>query len=388
MWVLNAVYGLLYSMFSYMLTMFMMWGFYKLRFVLWSACLAAFEAVANVHVYRVHGDALSAKHVIANMKKARAYSPFRHVKQGTEEPTGLTVSWQHGSRFIAHIEHGECPNKGQTYTVTFVCTAPTKDRLLNDDANTVISAENAASSGASAGSKASEKGGANLITVYEIAKTPEKEWACYLVFARQLLLRPLTNDQQRITDGIISDVSKHKPGNRVHFIHGPSGTGKTNIARTVAAHFGGTICFFDPTRPGENMTDLVNRVHQDERCKMPIVLVLDEIDSVLHQMHLHHVPDNPKTECIASSKTSYNKFADNVSGGWDDIIVIMTSNTSHAELQRSLDPSYLRCGRVHAVWKCTTTVADDSGYVAYEDWRREGDVRVAQLAPERPLYAD
>ena len=132
-------------------------------------------------------------------------------------------------------------------------------------------------------------------------------------------------------------------GNRlIVMIAGPSGTGKSQIAKQFAKIMNATISDnFNPTCAGENFESLIKTINPTK--KNPLVVLLDEGDKTIKQIHTgikeHEFFVTPTTD-----KTSYNRFMDRL-GDYDNVFVIITMNSTFNAIDK-LDPSYTRCGRI------------------------------------------
>jgi hypothetical protein len=78
----------------------------------------------------------------------------------------------------------------------------------------------------------------------------------------------------------------------------------------------------------------------------PLVVVLEEVDILIHNIHKQEVFHNKEIPTAVHNKTTWTSFLDDMFI-YRKVILIMTSNTSKKELDQ-LDDAYLREGRVHA----------------------------------------
>lgn len=131
----------------------------------------------------------------------------------------------------------------------------------------------------------------------------------------------------------------------VTVLYGYPGIGKTMLGLLLAHEIGAKCCLdWNPTTPGATFENMYKNAGPNE--KEPLVVVLDEFDIILNQIHMHSVERHKNLRIQTSDKTSWNSLWDKYDLGlWSHTIVLMTTNKSQVDLD-SLDPSYLRPGRV------------------------------------------
>jgi hypothetical protein len=142
-------------------------------------------------------------------------------------------------------------------------------------------------------------------------------------------------------------------GRGVFFIHGPPNTGKSIIGLLLAEYYGGNYSnTFTPWQPGNVLTDLTDEIELVR--EKPLVVAFDEVDVALLRVHESTIPDHKNVPTLIQDKTGWNRFLDNFQRGlFPYLILLMTSNRS-SEFINSLDPSYLRKGRVDAIFELAT----------------------------------
>jgi len=134
-------------------------------------------------------------------------------------------------------------------------------------------------------------------------------------------------------------------------ITGPTGCGKSTIAKLLANHLNGSLCDdFILTKPGYSIYDLINIVEPDT--DNPLVLLLDEIDQSISKLHEGMDDPHKWLNTVVSNKETWNTFADQLSD-YDNLIIIATTNRTK-EWFDGLDSSYLRSGRINKYFEITT----------------------------------
>lgn len=155
--------------------------------------------------------------------------------------------------------------------------------------------------------------------------------------------------QQTIINSI-EQIYNQKNRARV-LIYGQPGLGKSLTALFLANKLQGGICTtFNFCDPGDEFHTVYQTANPEE--KKPLVLLIDEID-----VHLTNIVENKvkheHTYCPVEvyNKNTWNIFFDNFDWGfYNHVIIIMTSN-KNKEYFDALDPSYLRPGRVDAIYE-------------------------------------
>lgn len=149
--------------------------------------------------------------------------------------------------------------------------------------------------------------------------------------------------QQQIIDRILS---YYNTTNRcVVYLYGASNVGKSMIPLFMAAELNGSYCCsFNPSDAGDNIDCLYSTINPT--IESPLVLVLEEVDGMIEKMHYNTISKNKYIHTSITDKSTYNRFFDSINHGfYPFLILIMTSNKS-VKYVDSLDPSYLRSGRV------------------------------------------
>jgi len=149
-------------------------------------------------------------------------------------------------------------------------------------------------------------------------------------------------DQKQIVDDIV-DLYKNQ-GRVSVFIDGVSHAGKSSIGYIVAKQLGGKYCHtFNPSDPGDNISILLSDANIEDA---PLVLVLEEVDILLDNVHNNRIKPNKELPISVHNKSTWTSFLDDMFF-YRKIILIMTSNKPKNEIDK-MDMSYLRKGRIHA----------------------------------------
>jgi len=153
-------------------------------------------------------------------------------------------------------------------------------------------------------------------------------------------------DQISVVTETVALFRKRRQG--TVFLHGVSNAGKSMVGYLVAKELGGKFChFFNPTEPGDQIHNLVADASPTD--DSPLVVVLEEVDIILHKIHHDAVVKNREVATSVHDKTGWCNFLDNMVF-MNNVLLIMTSNKSKADLD-ALDPAYLRKGRIHAEFR-------------------------------------
>jgi len=150
------------------------------------------------------------------------------------------------------------------------------------------------------------------------------------------------DDQIHIVEDIINIYKKQ--GRATVFIDGVSHAGKSSIGYIVAKQLGGKYCHtFNPTDPGDQLNILVSDANLEDS---PLIIVLEEVDVMLDNIHNNAIKQNREIPTIVHNKSTWTSFLDDMFF-YRKIILIMTSNKLKTDIDK-MDISYLRKGRIHA----------------------------------------
>ena len=153
-----------------------------------------------------------------------------------------------------------------------------------------------------------------------------------------------TAKQKEISENIIQIYNKNK--HVVSYIYGDIGKGKTMLCYILAKQLKGSLCdTFTPSKPGSYFEDLYTQVAPTKN--KPFILLLDEIDIMLEQIHSQKIIQHKNISTQIYDKTTWNRFFDNIQRGmYPYLIVVLCSNISDNRINQKYDPSYLRKGRI------------------------------------------
>ena len=125
----------------------------------------------------------------------------------------------------------------------------------------------------------------------------------------------------------------------------------------LAKEMRGNYCNkFNPIEPGDNFQSMLRDIDiEEEDEKPPLIVVMEEIDTIIETIHRGEVPSHKKVTTMIRNKSSYNTFFDDMIIH-TKVIFILTSNKSKDEIDK-LDPCYLRQGRINAYYTMMTPLA-------------------------------
>lgn len=155
-----------------------------------------------------------------------------------------------------------------------------------------------------------------------------------------------TTEQRQIYENIM-EIYNNK-NNVKCFIYGKPGSGKTFISYLMARELNCYLCdSFNPTQPSDYLSNLYNRVSPN--AKKPLILLLDEIDVLIHNIHYEKIAPHKNNTIQVFNKMTWNHFIDKIDYGmFPNLILILCSNITSREINR-IDPCYLREGRIDLI---------------------------------------
>lgn len=178
------------------------------------------------------------------------------------------------------------------------------------------------------------------ITVYERLGSFANPWFKRRILKIQAMQPRLVQDVVIQTIKEHYDVHKHT----VAYIHGPPGTGKSAIGILLTNMFKSSYCNnLKLWQPGDNLASLYADVEPTD--SSPLIIVFDEFDIPLQKIHAG-ILTHPKLPIQIANKNGWNQLMDEIHIGiYPNIIILLISNQP-PHFIRSLDPSYIREGRV------------------------------------------
>jgi len=163
-------------------------------------------------------------------------------------------------------------------------------------------------------------------------------------------IHPLPS-QRNIMNNIVTLYNKQQRA--TIFIHGITGAGKSTIGILLAKHLSGIYCHsFNPSDPGDSLSSLMIDISKDSN--EPIIVVIEEVDIILHAVHTNTVTKHAKIPTLVHNKSSWSNFLDDMIF-YKGLILVLTSNTSKEDID-AWDTSYLREGRIHAHYSMMTPI--------------------------------
>lgn len=258
----------------------------------------------------------------------------------TDGGKGYGYSFGYWYAASINIMDGEC---GENYTVYLVATETSYKALTQEGDD--IPADNEFSL---MGQPPSAK---KKIAVYERTGSYMSSW--FRRRERDANYTPTTS-QADIVAAIIAHQKKKR--HTVVYLHGPPCTGKSMIGVLIANEFGSSFCnTLKPWQPGDTLGVIHSEIEPTPT--KPLVIVFDEIDSALQKIH-DGIPPHKNLPTAVGDKPGWNHMLDEIQRGmYPDVILILTSNRD-PEFINSLDPSYIRPGRVDMRFHLTEKISD------------------------------
>lgn len=165
---------------------------------------------------------------------------------------------------------------------------------------------------------------------------------------------PRTVHLRRLTplihqEPVVSSIVSHYTSNNhtVAYLHGPTGTGKSVIGLLVARHLGANYCnTLRPWQPGDNLGELYADI--EPSADKPLVVIFDEFDDAI--VHIHEgVPAHKDIPIATPDKAGWNRMLDEIQWGMFPYLILLLTSNRPPEFITSLDPSYIRQGRVDLI---------------------------------------
>ena len=168
--------------------------------------------------------------------------------------------------------------------------------------------------------------------------------------------KPMEEVARGQQEEVISKIAEHYRQKRhtVAYLHGPPGTGKSMVGPLLAERLNGSICStLKPWQPNDTI-DLLHTEVEPTKNK-PLIMIFDEVDAALIKIH-EGIPAHPKMPTMVADKTGWNHMLDEIQRGmYPNFILLLTSNRG-PDFVTSLDPSYIREGRVDLTFEMTESL--------------------------------
>lgn len=159
-------------------------------------------------------------------------------------------------------------------------------------------------------------------------------------------LQPL-GCQEHIVKSIVDLYRKKLRANI--FIYGVAGAGKSSVGYLLAKELNGFFCHtFNPTDPGDTVSNMITEISQDIDEDRPIIVVLEEANIMIRSIHTNTVRHIREIPTPVHNKTTWSNFLDDMVF-YKRVILILTSNESKDDIDK-LDESYLRKGRIDSYY--------------------------------------
>lgn len=325
----------------------------QLSNIIWSGTLLLMSYF-GMQCRIVSNDRTRVKTVLRNLQQVTRSTCLK-FQRGAWQFEGFCIGFPRGVPCLGYISSGEgSDGTGGDGTVVYILSTARMCEALTSESDKIVWLGNckpACEAGADTQSDSEGEAATRQptsLTVYD--REGSFQWLYYssrsLRYTRLATPRP---KQVVVVDDIVAKFAEHG-GHHTSFIHGEPGSGKTTIALLVAMRLNASFCkTFNPTDPGDSLVSLYNTVKPTR--ERPLVVLLDEVDTIIRRTHRAAIDQHAKFPIMVRDKTTFNGFLDDVSDAWDDLVIIMTSNVSRAGID-SLDPSYLRAGRVHDCYTC------------------------------------
>jgi len=191
------------------------------------------------------------------------------------------------------------------------------------------------------------------MTVYDRSGSYQGIWY------KQRKIEDLQYEARQEQAVVITQIVEHLRKYRrcVAYIYGPPGTGKSMLGLLIANMTNGSFCnTLKPWQPGDTLQSLYGEV--EPTTANPMVIVFDEVDSVLVKVH-EGIALHKNVPTQITDKVGWNHLLDEIQRGmYPNIILLLTSNRP-PDFIRSLDPSYIREGRVDLTCEMTEKIKRD-----------------------------
>jgi hypothetical protein len=164
-------------------------------------------------------------------------------------------------------------------------------------------------------------------------------------------------EQKNIIDKIITSFEKKR--NNVTILYGEKGTGKSMIPLLLAKELSkkyspeedNLIRFcdtFKPTEPGDSFVTVYNRTSPSKNS--PLIVVIEEFDTIVYGIHHNKIIPHKNCPILIKDKPSWNQFFDRFDRKYYPWTILIMTTNMHPDYINSMDPSYIREGRVDSIY--------------------------------------
>lgn len=249
-----------------------------------------------------------------------------HIADG-----GKGFGWSIGYWYLMSITI-ENSDDGDRYSVWLIATASSYDALIKETKDEDLVLDELKDEDVKV-----EKTSLNIY---------DRTGSYYNPYYKKHEIRVTTMTPRADQEDVLKTVRQHqdKHDHTVVYLYGPPGKGKSLVGILLANMYNGSYCnTLKPWQPGDTISSLYAEVEPTKEC--PLILVFDEFDTALLRIHTGIEP-HKNLPIQVSDKTGWNQMLDEIQLGiYPHLILLITSNKD-PEFIRSLDPSYIREGRV------------------------------------------
>jgi hypothetical protein len=292
----------------------------------------------GLHYYIVCNDDEKTR-AITKVLQATAINSITMFKQGNYQPSGYFLNWKCAGYYL----HSSSYNSSSVEIHMFTTESYFKSLIETTTAPVSFASQ----------TKTATPPVSNSIDFF--ARTGSYSNLYYNRVRIEVHDLEPRGQQGEVVDGICESFLETRRG--VYFIYGVSGAGKSTIGMLVASRLKGTFCHtFNPTDPGDTLHHLLrDSVPMDEH---PTIIILEEVNTMIRAIHDGAIQKHKNVTTCIHNKITYNTFIDDLIL-YRNVMIIMTSNEDKDAID-TLDPCYLRKGRVHGYYSMMDILPMDS----------------------------